>query len=445
MDKIKRHIKDLNDVFLIASADDDHGFLYSPPISFIDYRYFPFSFLDLNNLYNEKFRGILETEIYDDFEELFGKHGLGYQIMYPDRFEQLILDHKTKYASLDEGMNKSYYIKLNRFITHRWQLHTRAYRCAWLEKLSNDYEISFSIVLEDVNRHHRFQTEKDNKKSLKDFFSRALDESKKDLEDKGLRDSIAYKQRLRYERGKGFKGIYSITGFKRLRDQLYPKTSPDIFSIILDDYLKLHKEIGTPLGDENTTSNYKPNLRRLETMRRQTGGLKNLWHEYGALAATIYRHEGRHPIDPEAGIEAYNFASANNRSSLLMSEQEQFRLMLYFFDEFSNDADWKEKWTGDKHMWVPKDPYLEIDDRIYFAECRVATQGYYVEHPIELTLQITQELAIYDNLYSEKRDVYDSPKCLDAFFQTVFFNGSASIKDECYFSIEEMKNLSEIS
>ena len=445
MDKIKRHVKDLNDVFLIALDDDHHGFLYSPPISFKDYRHWPFSLVDLNNHYIERFRGMLETEIYDDFEELFDKHGLGYQIMYSDRFQQLFLDHEAKYASLDDGVNKSYYIKLNRSITHRWQLHSRAYRCAWLEKLSNDYEISFSMVLEDVNRHHRFQTEKMNKKDLKDFFTRAFNEAKKDLEDKGLRDSIEYKQILRYERGKGFKGIYSITDFNKLRDKLYPKTSPDIFSIILDDYLKLHKEIGTPLGDENAISNYKPNLRRLETMRRQVGGLKNLWHEYGALASTKYRDEGRHPIDPEAGIEAYNFASANNRSSPLMSEEEQFRLMLYLFDEFSNDADWKEKWTGEKYMWVPKDPYLEIDDRIYFAECRVNEPGSVKEHPIELTLQITQELAIYDNSYSEERDNYDSPKCLDAFFQTTFFNGSTSIKDECYFSKEEMKNLSELS
>jgi hypothetical protein len=129
----------------------------------------------------------------------------------------------------------------------------------------------------------------------------------------------------------------------------------------------------------------------------------------------------------------------------MRSEEEQFRLMLYLFDEFSNDADWKEKWTDEKYMWVPKDPFLEIGDRIYFAECRVATQGYYVEHPIELTLQITQELAIYDNLYSEERDNYDSPKCLDAYFQILFFNGSTSIMDDCYFSKDEMKNLSEIS
>ena len=106
---------------------------------------------------------------------------------------------------------------------------------------------------------------------------------------------------------------------------------------------------------------------------------------------------------------------------------------------------WKDKWISEKYMWIPKDPYLEIDDRIYFAECRVNEQGSVKEHPIELTLQITQELAIYDNLYSEEQDNYDSPKCLDAFFQKVFFNGSTSIIDDCYFSKEEMKNLSDLS
>ena len=437
MDKLKKHVKDLVDVFELRSYREKY--VYFPPF---DFHYWAHSLIELNDIYIAKLEGDLETSLYEDSEELFDEYGLGYQMSDPDRFEQLFLDHKEKYVSEDEGINKSYYIKLNRFIAHRWQLHTRSYRCAWLEKHADNHDIPFSMVLKDVERHHRFENERINKRPLNRFFTSMFDEKQKELEEEKSQDSNYYKNILRYKRGKGFKGIYSVTGFNKLRDKLYPKTSPDIFSIILDDYLKLHKEIGTPLGDENITSNYKPNLRRLETMRRQSGGLKNLWHEYGALAATKNQYENNHPINPEAGIEAYNFASANNRSSLLITAQEQFTLMLYLFDEFSNDEGWKDKWISEKYMWIPKDPYLEIDDRIYFAECRVNEPGNVKEHPIEMTLKIISELGIYDYLFSEIVKKYTPKKTLDAAFQFFYFNGSTSIEDESYFTIEEQDELS---
>ena len=318
----------------------------------------------------------------------------------------------------------TYYLELDSFITHHWIYRSRQYRCLWLVKLAERNGIKFEDVLADCKRHPRFRFEAGMKKDFKKDLEESLDNIIKDKDIDPERINSA--KRLKAD---GYKGFYSVVGFNALRKRLNVIGPPKVKEPIINDILLMHKEIQSPLGDREALYPYAPNLSALKKMFEQEGGIKEIWYIYGSLASSINYFNKKRTIEPDDDLEVNIFLSAVDRATNLMSREQVYTLLMYLYDEYSNDQQWQSKW--EKYS-VTDD--VNLPDNVRFAEDR--THRVKMD-PIDLFLLISKGL--YNIQEYRKNPIY----CYDAYIQYHYFYGSSTINDDIHFTEKEFQLLTE--
>ena len=368
------------------------------------------SFLELERRYNKGWISELELDIFRNSNTNYSDSSPTNILQDEAIFTELIQNHDKELDKLTGNKNlPTYYVELDNFISHWWIYRSRQYKCLWLNKLAEKNGINFEDVLGDCNIHPRFKSEADIKPDMKKSTVEFLDQIIKDKKS----DYVGNASRLKEE---GFKGVYSVVGFTALRKRLNVLGPPKVKSYIIDDILLMHKEIQSPLGDKETLNPYVPKLSTLKNMFEQEGGLKEIWYIYGSLASSINYFNNEKPImEPDNDLEVNIFMSAMDRAAKLMDREQLYNLLIYLYDEYSNDQEWVKKWEK-----YSKPGEAVFGKNFKFAEDR--TRDSKIDS-IELCLLISK------GLYNIQEYKKNPCRCYDAYIQKNYFYGSTTIDD----------------
>ena len=383
------------------------------------------SFMELESRYNKGCISELELDVFRNSNTNYSDSSPINILQDQAIFAELIQNHDKELDKLTGNKDlPSYYVELDNFISHWWLYHSRQYRCLWLRNLANRNGITFQDVEADCKRHPRFKTETLMKKEFKKTRDEELDQIIKENDENS--DLAKSAHRMKEE---GYKGVYSIVGFHALEKKLRVIGPPKVKKQIIDDFLLMHKEIKSPISDEQALNNHVPSLRVLREMF-QEGAIKEIWYMYGALASSINHFNNKKVIEPDDDLEVNIFLSALDRAADLMTREQTYTLLMYLYDEYSNDQEWSKKWKKYAKTRVDQN----VSENVRFAEDR--TNPITID-PIELPLLISKGLY---NIQEYKKNPY---RCYDAYIQYHYFSGSTTIDDDIHFTEKEFQLLTE--
>ena len=265
------------------------------------------------------------------------------------------------------------HVVVDALIRTSWEDKSPAQNCYSIIILTKTLDMTFDEVITLVNHHVFFQR---NSKEAELHRERLLDMKKQSEDLLDAPDYVSVHERFIQESNElentppilmehyydemHFKifadyeevafNNFTTTGFKALEKTFHPLTAPNFKKELIDDYMKMQRELKIPFEEEGVHKLFGDS------------GIKHIWHMYGLLAAqTLTKTDPFWTIDSMGewhdatkkwgakslldDTEFFVFMSSTRRLMQVKEDHNKiFTLLIFVYEEYANDKDWLTTW-----------------------------------------------------------------------------------------------------